>query len=44
MAGLEQNLSAMGEDSRRRRNRFQWLAVTVIIVIVVTFLFRVYAA
>ncbi len=39
MAGLEQNLSAMGEDSRRRRNRFQWLAVTVIIVIVVTFFF-----
>ncbi len=39
MAGLEQNLSAMGEDSRRRRNRFQWLAVTVMIVIVVTFFF-----
>jgi hypothetical protein len=39
VAGLEQNLSAMGEDSQRRRNRFQWLAVTVMIVIVVTFFF-----
>jgi hypothetical protein len=40
VAGLEQNLSAMGEESQRRRNRFHWLAVTVMmIVIVVTFFF-----
>lgn len=39
IAGLEQNLSAMREDSQRRGNRLQWLAVTVIIVMVVTFFF-----
>jgi hypothetical protein len=39
MAGLEQNLSAMREDSQRRGSRFQWLAVTVIILTVVTFFF-----
>jgi hypothetical protein len=44
VTGLEQDLSAMGEDSQRRRNRFQWLAVTVMIVIVVTFFFVLHDA